>query len=184
MPVAREEDEELVWGAVVEACTCLVVIVVNNIWAILAVWFAGKMVDDAETFYALYHILEIDVMVMAFAATFLQRVVLAVFHTDGEVGTWNWVLAARNGEQVGLGYEVEECLPLFRILLILQVEIYQVHAAVGVSLLEAIAPLTLLVPFLGSLHQLRVVAIVLCIDSFLLRHHCDGWSHRKCCHEC
>ena len=162
------------------------------------------MVDDAETLHALYHILEVDVVVMAFAAALLQWGVLAVLNADGEVGAWNRVLAARDGEQVGLGDEVEECLPLFRVLLILQVEIYQVYTAVGISLLEAVAPLSLLVPFLCSLHQFRVVAVVLCIDSFLLcvlaacicilfaaAAFCllalctcrEGWSHSMCCHE-
>ena len=108
VPVAREEDEELVGGAVVETGTRFVVIVVDDVWTILAIWLAGKMVDDAKALHTLYHILEVDVVVMAFAAALLQWVVLAVLNADGEVRAWNRVLAARDGEQVGLGDEVEE----------------------------------------------------------------------------
>ena len=112
VPVAREEDEELAWSAVVEASAALVVVVVDDIRAILAVGLAGIVVDDTKTLSAFHHILEVDVMVMAFAASLFERLVLAVLHAHRQVAAWNLVLALGDGEKVGLGDEVEECLPL------------------------------------------------------------------------
>lgn len=77
MPIVGEEDKELVGIAVVETSLRLVVIIMNHVWAILAVGLAGKMVDDAESLHALYDILEVDVLVMALALSLLQRSVLA-----------------------------------------------------------------------------------------------------------
>lgn len=50
------------------------------------------------------------------------------------------MLAARNTEQIGLGKVVEECLPLFRILLILKIEIYEVDAVMRAGFGKAILP--------------------------------------------
>ena len=161
MPVAREEDEELVGRAVVKTSARLVIVVVNHVGTILAVRLAGKVVDDAETFHALYHILEVYVMVVAFTASLLQGIVLAILNTYRKLGAWYRMLALWYGKKVSLGDEVEECLPLLRILLVLQVEVYEVYAAVSISLGETIAPLTFLIPFLGSLDQLWLVAVVL-----------------------
>ena len=161
VPVAREEDEELAWSAVVEASAALVVVVVDDIRAILAVGLAGIVVDDTKTLCAFHHILEVDVMVMALAASLFERLVLAVLHAHRQVAAWNLVLALGDGEKVGLGDEVEECLPLLWVLLILQVEIYEVDTAVCISLVETIAPFSLGIPILGSFDEFWLVAIIL-----------------------
>ena len=119
MPIAREEDEKFIRVAVVEASTSLVVIIMDYIGTVLAVRFACIVVDDAETLHALYHILEVDMMVVAFTASFFERLILAVFHAHGELGAWYRMSATRDGKQVVLGNEVKQSLPLLRILLIL-----------------------------------------------------------------
>ena len=50
------------------------------------------------------------------------------------------MLAARDAEQIGLGKIIEECLPLFRILLILEIEIHEIDTVVRASLGKAILP--------------------------------------------
>ena len=167
VPISWEEYEELIGSAVVKASASLVVIVMNHVGTILAIRFACILVDDAETLYTLYYILEVDMLIVALGGALLQRLVIAIFYTYYEVGTWDRVLVLGDGEKVSLGKKIEEGFPLLWVLLILQVEVYEIHTAVGISLLEAIAPFAFLVPFLCSLHQFWLVAIVLGIDSFL-----------------
>lgn len=107
VPIVREEDKELVRCAVVEAGTGLVVIVVDYVWTIFTVRLAGKMVDDTETLHTLYYILEVYVMVVTFAATLFQWIVLAVFYAYCQVGTWDRVLSFRDCEEVGSCYKIE-----------------------------------------------------------------------------
>lgn len=166
VPVTREEDEELVGSAVVESRAVLLVVVVDDVGAVLAVRGTGEVVDDAKSLHALYYILEVDVVVVAFRLTLVERLVLTVFHADHEVAVRDGVLALRDAEQVGVGEVVEECLPLGRVLLVLQVEVHDVDALVGECLCETVLPFARGKPFLGFLYQLWLVAVVLSVVTF------------------
>ena len=50
------------------------------------------------------------------------------------------MLAARNTEQIGFSKVVEECLPLFRILLILKIEIHEIDTVVRAGFGKTILP--------------------------------------------
>ena len=50
------------------------------------------------------------------------------------------MLAARNAEQIGLSKIIEKCLPLVRILLILEIKIHEIDTVVRASFGKAILP--------------------------------------------
>lgn len=72
MPVAREENKEFIGITVIESCFLYLVIIVYHVWSVLAVGYTGVMVDDAKTLRSLYHILEIDVVVVTLAPSFCR----------------------------------------------------------------------------------------------------------------
>ena len=167
VPVAWKEDEEFARIAVVETGLLAVVIIMNYVWTVLAVGGAGVVVDHAKTLCALYYILKIDVLMMTLAAALFQRLVLAVLYTYHEVGTRNLVLSLRNAQQIGLCQIVEERLPLLRILLILQIEIYEVYAGMWLRLVETIAPDTALSPSYSLFYEFGLIAVILCVITSL-----------------
>lgn len=167
MPVSREEDEEFAGGTVEETGLPAVVIIMNHVGTVLAVGGTGVMVDDAKTLCAFYYILKIDVLVMTLAAALFQRLVPAVLYTYHEVGTRNLVLSLRNAQQIGLGKIIEERLPLLRILLILQIEIYEVYAGMWLRLIETIAPDAALCPSLCLFYEFGLIAVILCVITSL-----------------
>lgn len=167
MPVSREEDEEFAGGTVEETGLPAVVIIMNHVGTILAVGGAGVVVDQAKTLCALNHILKIDVLVMTLAAALFQRLVPAVLYTYHEVGTRNLVLSLWNAQQIGLGKIIEERLPLLRILLILQIEIYEVYAGMWLRLVETIAPDTVLCPSYSLFYEFGLIAVILCVITSL-----------------
>ena len=167
VPISRKEDEEFARIAVVETGLLRVVIIMNHVGTVLAVGGAGVMVDDAKTLGSFYYKLKVDVLVMTLAAALFQRLVLAVLYTYHEVGTRYLVLSLRNVQQIGLGKIIEERLPLLRILLILQIEIYEVYAMVWLRLVETIAPDTTLSPSLCLFYEFGLIAVILCVITFL-----------------
>ena len=76
MPVAREENKEFIGITVIESCFLYLVIIVYHVWSVFAVGHTGVMVDDAKTLCSLYHILEIDVVVVTLAPSFSQWTIL------------------------------------------------------------------------------------------------------------
>lgn len=161
MPVTREENKEFIGITVIESCFLYLVIIVYHVWSVLAVGYTGVMVDNAKTLLSLYHILEIDVVVVTLAPSFCQWTVLRILYTYHQLCTGYFVLALADGEQVGMTQILEEGFPLCRVLLILQIEVYEVHAAVGLGLHETIAPFARLCPLLRFLDEFGLIAIIL-----------------------
>ena len=161
MPVAREENKEFIGITVIESCFLYLVIIVYHVWSVFAVGYTGVMVDDAKTLRSLYHILEIDVVVVTLAPSFCQWTVLRILYTYHQLCAGYFVLALADGEQVGMTQILEEGFPLCRVLLILQIEVYEVHAAVGLGLHETIALFARLSPLLRLLDELGLIAIIL-----------------------
>ena len=106
-------------------------------------------IDDAEALAAAHHILEIDVVVVAFRLSGLQWAVLIVFHAGHEFGAGDGCAAAGQTEQVSLGYPTEQGFPLFGVELILAVELHGVDRGVGIGLGEAVAPCAAVHPCCG-----------------------------------
>lgn len=113
MPVAREENKEFIGITVIESCFLYLVIIVYHVWSVLAVGYTGVMVDDAKTLRSLYHILEIDVVVVTLAPSFCQGTVLRILYTYHQLCAGYFVLALADGEQVGMTQILEEGFPLF-----------------------------------------------------------------------
>ena len=147
MPVAGEEDDEAVLGcvAIEEMGLGRIVVIVYHVFllVILAIGRTCGMVEQGEALGASYHILEVDVFVVAFGAALLQWLVLAVLDACHEGCPLNGVTALRNVEQVGLRKPAEERLPLRRILVILLVKLRQVDGRMWFCCRESIAPETL-----------------------------------------
>ena len=133
----------------------------DDIWSILAVRLARIVVDDAKTLHAFHHVLKVDVVVVAFGTSLLQRFILAVLYADHQGSARDGMLATRDAQQVGLGKVLEKSLPLFGILLVLEVEVNEVDTMMRTCFGEAILPSTRCCPFLSFFYQLRVVAVIL-----------------------
>ena len=72
MPVAREEDEEAVGGGVHEFGLAHIIVVVDDVGAIGSLGFARHVVEQSETLVSLHHILEVDILTVAFGAALLR----------------------------------------------------------------------------------------------------------------
>ena len=76
VPVARKENKEFIRIAIIEASFISLIVIVYNVGAVLAVGGACVMVYDAKAFCSFHDILEVYVVVMAFALSFCQGCVL------------------------------------------------------------------------------------------------------------
>ena len=81
VPVAGEEEEEVLRVAVVEAGTLHVIGIVHDIGAVGHVDLAGVVVDEPEALRAFHDILEVDMMVMTLRPLLAELPVDVVFHT-------------------------------------------------------------------------------------------------------
>lgn len=123
MPVAREEEKEVLRIAVVEAGTLQVIGIVHDIEAVGYVDLAGVVVDKTEALRTFHDILEVDMVVMTLRPLLAELPVDIVFHTGDKRRSRNRRASLGQCQQVCLCQPAEERLPLFRILLILSIEL-------------------------------------------------------------
>ncbi len=133
MPVAGEADNEAAGRGGEEMRLAFVVVVAYHVFllAVLAVGRGRSVVEQIEALGALHHIHEVDFLAVRLRLAFLQRFVLAVFHRGPYVGARYHQLPLGYGEEVGLCEPFERRVPLRLVLVILRVELLQVHRFVG-----------------------------------------------------
>ena len=172
MPVAGEEEKEVLWVAVEETGTLWIIVVVYDIGSVGHVDLAGEVVDEPEALRAFHDILEVDMVVMTLRPLETEFPVDVVFHTGDKRRAGNWRASFGQGEQVCLCQPAEESLPLFWILLILRIELSGVYCGVRACSRESLAPGTTVHPVL-CLFDEGFVGIVFRVITLSMYGYCQ-----------